>query len=88
MKKEIIQSLTNNFEDCSYTTDNGVEFWFARELQHLLGYTKWDNFVKVINKAKISCEASENDIEDHFADIGKMVTIGSGTQRENKDISL
>ncbi len=88
MKKEIIQSLTNNFEDCSYTTENGVEFWFARELQHLLGYTKWDNFVKVINKAKISCEASENNIEDHFADIGKMVTIGSGTQREIKDVML
>jgi len=88
MKKEIIKSLTQNFEDCSYSTDNGVEFWLARELQHLLGYTKWDNFIKVINKAKTSCEVSDNNIEDHFADIGKMVTIGSGTQREIKDLML
>lgn len=88
MKKEVIQSLATNFEDCSYTTDNGVAFWFARELQHLLGYAKWDNFVKVINKAKISCEASDNNIEDHFAEVGKMVRIGSGTQREIKDVML
>ncbi|MBI9038886.1 MAG: DNA damage-inducible protein D [Bacteroidales bacterium] len=88
MKKEIIKSLTQNFEDCSYITKSGVKFWFARELQHLLGYTKWDNFIKVINKAKTSCEVSENIIEDHFADVGKMVTIGSGTQREIKDLML
>jgi len=88
MKKEIIKSLTQNFEDCSYTTESGVEFWFARELQHLLGYTKWDNFIKVIYKARTSCEISENNIEDHFADVGKMVTIGSDTQREIKDLML
>jgi len=88
MKKEIIKSLTNTFESHSYTTENGIEFWYARDLQHLLGYTKWDNFLKVINKAKTSCEASENNISDHFADIGKMVKIGSGTEREINDIIL
>ena len=88
MKKEIIKSLTNTFESHSYTTENGIEFWYARDLQHLLGYTKWDNFVKVINKAKTSCEASGNNISDHFADIGKMVKIGSGTEREINDIIL
>jgi len=88
MKKEIIQTLTNTFENHSYTTENGIEFWNARDLQHLLGYTKWDNFVKVINKAKTSCEASGNEISDHFADVGKMVTIGSGTEREINDIIL
>ncbi len=88
MKKEIIKSLTNTFESHSYTTENGIEFWYARDLQHLLGYTKWDNFVKVINKAKTSCEASGNNILDHFADIGKMVKIGSGTEREINDIIL
>ncbi len=88
MKKEIIKSLTNNFESHSYTTENGIEFWYARDLQHLLGYTKWDNFVKVINKAKTSCEASGNNISDHFADVGKMVKIGSGTEREINDIIL
>lgn len=88
MKKEIIQTLTNTFESHSYTTENGIEFWNARDLQHLLGYTKWDNFAKVINKAKTSCEASGNEISDHFADVGKMVTIGSGTEREINDIIL
>lgn len=88
MKKEIIQTLTKTFESYSYTTENGIEFWYARDLQHLLGYTKWDNFVKVINKAKTSCEASGNNISDHFADVGKMVKIGSGTEREINDIIL
>jgi len=73
MKKEIIQSLTKTFEDYANVTENNVEFWFARDLQHLLGYTKWDNFLKVINKAKTSCEASGNEIIDHFAEVGKMV---------------
>ncbi len=88
MKKEIIKSLTNTFESHSYTTENGIEFWYARDLQHLLGYTKWDNFVKVVNKAKTSCEASGNNISDHFADVGKMVKIGSKTERKINDIIL
>jgi len=88
MKSEIIKSLNNNFEDHSQTTENGIEFWFARDLQQLLGYSKWDNFKKVIHKSKISCEATENDILDHFADVGKMVKIGSGTEREIDDIML
>ncbi len=88
MKSEIIKSLNNNFEDHSQTTENGIEFWFARDLQQLLGYSKWDNFKKVIHKSKISCEATENDILDHFADVGKMVKIGSGTEREIEDIML
>ncbi len=88
MKTDIVQSLSNNFEDHSQTTENGIEFWFARDLQHLLGYSKWDNFIKIIIKAKIACEASDNEISDHFADVGKMVSIGSGTQREIQDIML
>lgn len=88
MKKEIIQGLANNFESHSQTTENGIEFWFARDVQHLLGYTKWDNFTKVVNKAKTSCEASDNEILDHFADVGKMVEIGSGSKREIQDIML
>jgi DNA-damage-inducible protein D len=88
MKKEVIKNLTDTFESYSYTTENGIEFWYARDLQHLLGYIKWDNFLKVINKAKTSCEASGNYISDHFADVGKMVKIGSGTEREINDIIL
>ena len=88
MKSEIIQSLTKNFEEHSFTTEEGVEFWFARDLQQLLGYAKWENFTKVINKAKIACEVSGNDITDHFPVIRKMVEIGSGTKREIDDLML
>lgn len=88
MKHELIHTLTENFEDHAQQTDNGVEFWLARDLQHLLGYTKWDNFVSVISKAKTACEASAYNIADHFADVGKMVELGSGSRREISDIML
>ncbi len=88
MKKEIIKSFTNNFDDHSHTTENGIEFWFARDLQHLLGYTEWRNFNLVIIKAKTSCEATGNSIADHFVDVNKMVQLGSGSQREIQDIML
>ncbi len=88
MKSEIIKSLADNFENHSQTTESGIEFWFARDIQHLLGYSKWDNFNNVVNKAKTSCEVSDNQILDHFADVGKMVKIGSGTSREIDDIML
>jgi len=57
-------------------------------LQHLLGYTKWDNFVKVLNKAKTACEVSGNQIDNHFTEVGKMVNLGSGSQREIQDFML
>ncbi|RLD53509.1 MAG: DNA damage-inducible protein D [Bacteroidetes bacterium] len=88
MKKEIVKSLTNNFEGHSNHTENEIEFWFARDLQHLLSYTKWDNFLNVVNKAKTACEISGNEITDHFADVGKMVSLGSGSKREIQDIML
>ena len=88
MKQDIISGLTQTFEDYANKTENGIEFWLARDLQHLLGYSKWDNFLKVINKAKTSCEASGNDIDDHFAEVGKMVNLGSGSQREVQDFML
>ena len=88
MKTEIVKEFTDSFDEHSHTTENGIEFWFARELQHLLGYTKWDNFVKVIIKAKIACESSINEVSDHFPDVGKMVSLGSGSEREIQDIML
>lgn len=88
MKNELIKSLTDNFEDYSQTTENNIEFWFARDVQHLLGYTEWRNFTKVISKAKTSCEVSGNLIDDHFVDVNKMVSIGSGSEREIEDIML
>lgn len=88
MKSEIIKSLAVNFEDHSQTTEHGIEFWFARDIQHLLGYSEWRNFQKVIVKAKTSCEVSNNEILDHFVDVNKMVKIGSETEREIDDIML
>ena len=88
MQKDIIHSLTENFEAHAHQTTDGVEFWMARDVQHLLGYTKWDNFQGVISKAKTACELSGQQINDHFADVGKMVSIGSGAQKEISDIML
>lgn len=88
MKLEKVKSLTNSFEDFSHETDDGIEFWFARDLQQLLGYSEWRNFANVIVKAKTSCEVSENNISDHFVDVNKMVTLGSGSQREIEDVML
>lgn len=89
MKQELIVDLQSRFNAISYNTDDGnVEFWYARDLQTILGYDKWENFFKVIEKAKISCENSQIEVTDHFLDIRKMVEIGSNAQREIKDIVL
>lgn len=88
MKPEIIKSMVESFEDHSYTTEEGTEFWHARDLQHLLGYTQWRNFLPVITKAKTACDASGNEVKNHFADVRKMVQIGSGVNREIQDTVL
>jgi len=88
MKAEIIQSLTTDFESHAKQTENGVECWLARDLQHLLGYEKWDNFKSVLAKAKIACEVAGHAVLDHFAGAGKMVTLGSGSRREVPDMML
>ncbi len=88
MENSQIRVLTDSFEGHAQQTENGVEFWLARDLQFLLGYTKWDNFLNVISKAKTACEVSGHDVADHFADVGKMVELGSGSQREISDMML
>lgn len=88
MKTEVVQELTLTFEGHAQQTEAGVEYWLARDIQHLLGYAKWDNFMNVVNKAKTACEVSGHDVQDHFADVGKMVELGSGSRREIEDIML
>ena len=88
MKNEIIQALTNDFESHAHKTEDGVEFWLARDLQHLLDYTKWDNFQNVVFKAKTACEVSDELIEDHFADVGKTIQMPKGAEKEILDIML
>jgi len=89
MKKEIIAKLHGEFEDyANISIEDRVEFWRARDLLSLIGYKEWRNFEKVILKAKIACEAAEQEVLDHFVGVGKMVDIGSGVQREIEDIAL
>ncbi len=88
MKTDVILALTQTFEAHAQQADIGVEYWLARDLQYLLGYTKWDNFLNVVSKAKTACEVSGHSVPDHFADVGKMVDLGSGSQREIDDLML
>jgi len=88
MKYEIIHALTDNFESHARKTDQGVEFWLARDLQTLLGYGEWRNFNAVITKAKSACDISGHAVRDHFVDVNKMVDLGSGSRREIDDIML
>jgi DNA-damage-inducible protein D len=87
MKKELIIELFEKFERACYLFNN-LECWSARELQEILGYTEWRNFLKVIEKAKISCENADIKAMDHFVDVNKMIEIGKGGQRELDDIAL
>ncbi len=87
-EKELITTLTDNFELHAQKTESGIEYWLARDLQYLLGYDKWENFSKVISKAKIACEVSGHEIADHFPDVRKMVKLGSGSEREIDDVML
>ena len=87
MKKEVIQELYNGFEAVAVEVE-GIECWSARKLQLLLGYSKWENFSKVIDKAKIACENAGILVSDHFPDVRKMVNLGSGSEREIDDILL
>ncbi len=87
MKKEQISELFHRFESACYIY-GGVECWSARELQAILGYAEWRNFIKAVNKAKESCiSASEKEL-DHFVDVNKMVELGSSAQRQIDDIAL
>jgi DNA-damage-inducible protein D len=87
LKSEEIKKLFEQFEAASAEVE-GVECWSARELQPLLGYTLWQNFEKVLAKAKESCGKAGEKVEDHFIDINKMVEIGSGAQKAIKDTLL
>ena len=88
-KLEKNQNYTNEtFEDIKHTDENGIEFWYARELQKVLNYSEWRKFEGVIKKAEISCKNSGIDSSDHFVGIDKMVQIGSGATRKQQDYEL
>jgi DNA-damage-inducible protein D len=87
MKKEIIVRLSKSFEETVHV-EQDVEYWMARDLQELFEYSSWDNFLNVIEKAKIACLNSKSLIHSHFREVMKMVNLGSGTKREIPDIVL
>ena len=87
--KELYKNYTNqSFEDIKHIDENGIEYWYARELMKVLSYKDWRYFDAVIEKAKIACQNSEIADIDHFVVDNKMVEIGSGAKREQKDYKL
>ena len=87
MKKEEIENLFNSYEEAVCKIEE-TECWSARDLQKLFGYSLWQNFCKVIEKAKEACRNVGQQVSDHFIDVNKMVVLGSGAEREVDDIML
>lgn len=87
MKQEQIAQLFYRFEK-AIRYHNGLEYWSARNLQEILGYTKWENFFRVIEKAQASCEKSGSRINEHFAILKTTIGLGSSALREIEDIGL
>ena len=88
MENNIINKTEKNFESIKHIDENGVEFWYARELMEMLEYSKWGNFIKVIDKAKKSCENSNNTIFEHFADVGKTIKMPKNAEKTIEDMKL
>lgn len=89
MDKQEISLLKSKFDELAHVDEStGIEFWYARELQAAFSYSQWRRFNEVIEKAKLSCNVSGNIVSNHFADVGKMVDLGSGATREIADVKL
>ena len=88
MNQELKKYSENTFEDIKHINENGQEYWLARELQPILEYARWENFSKAIERAKVACENTGYEVEDHFREVTKMVELGSGAEREIEDYML
>lgn len=88
MEKNKLIKLKKLFDEIVHVTEDKVEYWLARELQPLLGYVEWRKFEGAIDRAKIACKNSGAEVLDHFVEVAKMVQIGSGAEREQKDYML
>lgn len=87
LKKDIIIKLSKSFEEAAHI-EQGIEYWMARDIQELLEYNEWRNFLNVVEKAKTACQNSGQSVTNHFGDVTKMVKLGSGSEREIPDIML
>ena len=85
--KEIDEN-NKSFEDIKHIDENGVEFWYARELMPILQYSNWQNFEKIIDKAKISCENSDISVFEHFTDVNKTIKMPKGAEKTIVDYKL
>ena len=88
MNNKIQEYSQKLFEDIKNIDENGVEFWYARELQKVLEYIEWRNFLKIIKKAKISCDSSKNAISEHFVEVNKTIKMPKGATKEIEDFNL
>ena len=84
----LVKYSDNTFESIKHYTEDGIEFWYARELQYVLEYTEWRNFGSVIEKAKIACENSNNNVLDHFVDVNKTINMPKNAKKEIDDLQL
>lgn len=85
---EIGKYSKRTFEQYKHVNEFGEDFWYARDLQHVLDYEQWRNFLKVIEKAQEACKNSDQLVSDHFAEVSKMVELGSGAMRRIDDLEL
>jgi len=85
---DIVKYSERTFEGIKHINENDQEYWYARELQEVLEYSQWRRFSETIERSKTACRKSGNTVRDHFADVGKMVELGSGAKREIEDIEL
>lgn len=88
MSTELIAYSEQTFENIKHINEAGQEYWLARELQPVLDYTQWRNFKEAVERAKLACKNSGFETADHFADVSKMVELGSGAEREIDDYML
>ena len=88
MNTGLIQTLTTTFEASAQQTEGGIEYWLARDLQHLLGYDEWRNFTAAIIKAQTACEVSGHSVRDHFVDVNKTIQMPKSAEKEIPDLML
>ena len=88
MEENLLEITQQDFESIKHIDENGIEFWYARELMKVLNYSKWGNFIKVIDKAMEACKNSNINMKEHFADVGKTIKMPKGAEKIIEDLKL